>query len=279
MKLPKFILKVNFVTLYKLFKRYILREKPIIHNRKLFLKPDKWDERDFIYKARKHYALIPETTNRENFSQFHLVYDQKNLGSCGLNAFMAVFRRVLQINNQPDFDGSRLFGYYISRGDDEKGIDSGVSLRDMFKAINKYGICCESTWPYIIEKFADTPPDNAFSEAENHQVIRYERIYPVTREAIMDALYHHFPIIFGLKLYESFMSDYVARTGIVPVPKWCEKEQGGHALASFDYEPKKAIGLNSWGEEWGQKGLFEMPWELLTNPKYCQDVWVLYQSE
>jgi C1A family cysteine protease len=279
MKLPKFTWSINFVTLYNLFKRYILGIKPIEHNRKLLLKPDKWDERDLIYKVRQHYLQIPESTHRENFNQFHLVYDQKALGSCGLNAFMAVFRRVLQVNGQPDFDGSRLFGYWISRGDDEKGADAGVSLRDMFKAINKFGICAESTWPYIIEKFAETPPESAFTEAEGHQIIRYERIYPVTRESIMDAICHHFPVVFGLKLFDSFMSDVVARTGIVPIPKRCEKEQGGHALSAFDYESNKAIGLNSWGEEWGQKGLFEIPWELLTNPKYCSDVWVLYQCE
>src|SRR5450759_5290968 len=98
MRLPKFNFSINLVTIIRLFRRYILGIKPVDHSRKLLLKRDKWDERDFIYKVRQHYVQIPESTNDENLKQFNLVYNQDQLGSCGMNAYMAVFRRVLQVN-------------------------------------------------------------------------------------------------------------------------------------------------------------------------------------
>jgi C1A family cysteine protease len=279
MKKTNLIFSINFVTIIRLFRRYILGIKPIVHSHNLSLKRDKWDDRDFIYKVKGPYAPAPKDTLRENIKKLTFVYDQGPLGSCGLNAFDLVKRRVLQVNGQPDCAGSRLFGYYVSRSDDTKSEDSGVTLRDMFKAMNKYGICHESTWPYDISKFAEKPSAEAFKEAGDHQAMRYERIFPITKEAIMDAISQHYPIVYGLTLYESFMSEKTARTGIVPIPKCWEKAQGGHALAGFDYNPDVVPCQNSWGSEWGMKGQFDLPWELLLNRKYCTDVWVLYKSE
>jgi C1A family cysteine protease len=274
MKLPKFNFEINFFTLVKLFRKYILRKK--VQSRNFGLKPDKWDERDIYYKVRRPIELLPPSTNRKNINEFSYRYDQGSIGSCVGNGTVEAFRRILQVNKMPDFELSRLFAYYIAR--EEKYSDSGASIRDAFKAINKFGICSEKTWPYIPDKFAVEPPEEAFAEALDHQSISYERIYPVTKDAIMDALSHRFPVVYGMRLFESFMSVQVARTGIIPMPKKCESEVGGHCKVLFDYEPKKVIELNSWGPEWGQGGIDEVPWEYILS-KYCSDFWVFYKTE
>jgi C1A family cysteine protease len=238
--------------------------------------PDKKDKRDIQYKLRIP-KVTPASTERRNINAFTFRYDQGGLGSCVGNGVVEAFRRVLQVNNQPDFNLSRLFAYYISRED--KLHDTGAVIRDSFKAINNYGICSEFTWPYIINKFAINPSDLAWSEALNHQSIRYESV-PQKKEYIMDAVASGFPVVYGKSVYESFEASEVASTGIVPYPRRCREQLlGGHCMVIFDYDETGTIELNSWGTGWGQNGVCHVPWKYVLHRKLCRDFWVFYQTE
>lgn len=275
-KLP-WIPTINFVAVWNFIKRFILRRRTV-QPQFFGLKRDKPDDRDIMYKVHLP-GLAPETTDMHNVKEFSLRYDQGSLGSCTANAALYAFRRVLQVNSQPDWDGSRLFTYYNARSDDSKGEDSGASIRDVIKGLAKYGVCREKTWPYIVNKFATEPDQAAFFEALDHQAIKYERL-PQTREAIMDAIYRGFPVVYGKILYESFMSEEVARTGVVPNPRTCMESQiGGHAMMIIDYEKDYVIEVNSWGESWGQRGICKVPWKYILNSKLAFDFWVIYITE
>lgn len=238
--------------------------------------PDKPDKRDFVYKIRKP-KLAPETTDRKNINDFPWRYDQGPLGSCVGNGVVEAFRRVLQVNNQPDFDLSRLFAYYIARTN--KNEDTGASIRDAFKAINQLGICGEALWPYLIDKFAAEPSKEAYTEAMFHQSIRYESL-PQSKEYIMDAIYNGFPVVYGKAVYESFESSTVARTGIVPVPRRCKESLlGWHCMVAFDYDKSGTWEPNSWGRSWGLNGICHIPWEYILNRRLCRDFWVFYLTE
>lgn len=273
MKLP-FNLTINFVTLWKLFRKYVLRKKSK-QTRNFGLIPDVKDDRDRVYRI-KSYGAVPSSTKRWNTIQFQWRYNQLNIGSCVGHGVSAAFRRILQHNNQSDFDPSRLFAYYIARRD--KNNDTGASIRDAFKAINIFGLCSEELWPYIPADYAKVPSGKAFDDASLHQSIEYESVR-LTKMSIMDALYNGHPVVFGLTLFESFMSDKVAKTGVVPYPKCWEEEVGGHCMAAFDYDEENVIVLNSWGKEWGQNGVCEIPWKYILNSKYAQDFWVFYKTE
>lgn len=263
--------------LIELIQRLRKRKIETVRGHKFALRKDNKDKRDFLYKAR-HYGILPESTERKNINSFNVRYDQGNIGSCGLNSFMYIFRFMLQHNGQPDFDGSRLYGYYNAR--DNKAEDTGVTLRDVYKSTNKFGICSEQLWPYKVNKFAVEPPVIAYEDGEKHQSIRYERIYPITKDAIKDAISNGIPIQFGMKIFSSFMTDEVAKTGIIPIPSTCfEKCLGGHALAGFDYDKDYLVTLNSWSREWGLDGVCLIPWEIILNPRFVSDVWVLYETE
>ena len=268
---------INFITVWKLFKRYILGKKPA-KVRNFGLKRDKPDPRDILYKVRAP-GLAPESTEMRNFKEFQHIYDQGSLGSCVGNAACSAFRRVLQVNKQPDFEPSRLFAYYNARSEDNKAEDSGASIRDAIKGIAKYGVCSESLWPYIISKFSEKPSVKAFLQGLDHQAIHYERL-PQTKEVIMDAVSRGYPVVYGKMLYESFMSEEVAKTGKVPYPKTCWDDSiGGHAMAIFDYDKEGTIEPNSWSKAWGLGGLAHVPWKYVLNPKLCFDFWVIYIVE
>jgi C1A family cysteine protease len=236
---------------------------------------DKKDDRDVLYKA--HRGRNPKSTDRKNILISPYIYDQKDIGSCVGNGVVKAFRHVLKINEQPDFDASRLFAYWIARED--KLNDTGASIRDAFKAMNKNGLCSEKLHPYITKNFSKTPSEEAFLEALDHQSIRYERLIQ-TKFSIQDAVSHGYPVVYGKLLFESFMSDQTAKTGIVPFPDVRREEfYGGHCMAIFDYDELGTVEVNSWGKEWGQDGTCHVPWEYVLNPQLAFDFWVLYLSE
>jgi len=87
-----------------------------------------------------------------------------------------------------------------------------------------------------------------------------------------------YPIVFGINVYDSFESDDVSKTGIVPLPdKDKEKCLGGHAILIVGFKEidnkNYFIVRNSWGTEWGDNGYCYMPFEYVLNEKLAEDFW------
>jgi C1A family cysteine protease len=85
------------------------------------------------------------------------------------------------------------------------------------------------------------------------------------------------PIVIGFSVYDSFESQEVAQTGMVPMPGSNESMLGGHAVLLVGYDDPRQLWIvrNSWGESWGDKGYFYMPYQYLTDPGLADDFWVL----
>ena len=90
-----------------------------------------------------------------------------------------------------------------------------------------------------------------------------------------------FPFVFGFAVYESFESQQVARTGVVELPKRGEKMLGGHAVmgVGYDDEGRRFTVRNSWGEGWGMKRYFTLPYEYLSNCNLSDDFWTIRRGE
>jgi C1A family cysteine protease len=209
------------------------------------------------------------------------VYDQGHLGSCTANAigFCYHFDELKQSETSV-FQPSRLFIYYNERNmEGHTGEDSGAEIHDGVQCINTLGVCSEENWPYDITKFTEKPSDNCYVNAKNHHSISYRAIEQNINQ-LKAALIDGFPIVFGFSVYESFESDDVAKTGIMPLPKEGEKILGGHAVAlvGFDDSKKVFIVRNSWGEIWGDKGYFYMPYEFIINSAYASDFWTITKT-
>jgi C1A family cysteine protease len=109
------------------------------------------------------------------------------------------------------------------------------------------------------------------------EALSYERV-AVDAVHIKTALAQGFPVVIGISLYESFESDAVSHTGVVPMPK-LPKEQmiGGHCMYVVGYgqKPGTFTVRNSWASDWGDKGDCYFSEAYLGSPKFGSDYWII----
>jgi C1A family cysteine protease len=234
--------------------------------------PDLPDIRDHLFAAASEVLteLPPKVDLRPECPP---IYNQGELGSCTANAIGGALQFDQLKQHQRDFVPSRLLIYYCER--EVEGTideDSGAMIRDGIKCVNRDGAPPEDDWPYEIEKFRDKPPEKAYDEAELHQALTYKRI-PRTLNQMKGCLAAGYPFVFGFRVYESFRSDEVAKTGEAPMPKADEQALGGHAVLAvgYDDEIERFLVRNSWGEEWAQEGYFTLPYSYLTERGLASD--------
>jgi C1A family cysteine protease len=209
------------------------------------------------------------------------VYDQGQLGSCTANAIGAAFQFDQKKQKLDDFMPSRLFVYYNERAiEGTVSSDSGAMIRDGMKSLNKLGVCPEDEWPYQVTKFRNKPTAKCYKDAAHHQALVYRRVLQDLHQ-LQGCLASGYPVVFGFSVYESFESEQVARTGVVPLPKQGEKQLGGHAVLAVGYDDSSQTFWvrNSWGDGWGLKGYCKMPYGYLTSSGLASDFWALYTVE
>lgn len=237
--------------------------------------PDLPDHRDLVYKITKPIDLPPLVDLRPNCPK---VYDQGELGSCtGQSIASAIEFELIKQKSKNIFTPSRLFIYYNERVIEKTvNSDAGAMIRDGIKSVNQQGACPETMWPYLIPKFKKKPSPDCYKQALNSQVLKYQRI-DRSLQQMKTCLASGYPFVFGFSVYESFESQTVAKTGIVPMPLKNEQMMGGHAVKCVGYNNDKQVFIvkNSWGEEWGDKGYFYLPYGYLTDPNLSDDFWAI----
>jgi C1A family cysteine protease len=239
--------------------------------------PDLPDARDHMYAApvAMMAALPPKVDLRPNCPT---PYDQGQLGSCTGNAIAGAvqFEREKQ-HLKPDFVPSRLFIYYGERViEGTVGTDAGAQIRDGIKVVAKQGVPPETDWPYDIARFADKPPPKAYTDALHDRAVSYSRLTQSLSQ-LKGCLASGDPFVFGFTVYDSFESQQVAQTGVVPMPAAGESVLGGHAVLAVGYDDtqQRFIVRNSWGTNWGMKGYFTMPYAYLTERNLSSDLWTI----
>ena len=250
-------------------------------------RPDKPDARDHMFTALMPPASLPTVVDlRPNFPT---AYNQQNLGSCTANSIGAVvafglIKQKILLNPGNSYMPSRLFIYYNERVmEGTISEDAGAEIRDGIKSINTQGVCSESEWPYIVNKFTVAPSKQCYIDALKHKSLAYQSVNQDII-SIQSCLAGGFPFSFGFTVYDSFESDAVARTGVVPMPLMTESVLGGHAVVGVGYNatmkpsmtgipPQTFIVRNSWGPSWGKKGYCFMPFAYLTDKNLSSDFW------
>ena len=239
-------------------------------------KPDLPDHRDYLYTAPEHIAqALPPKVDLS--SQCPPVFDQGQLGSCTSQAIAAAYEFDQKKQGLPDFTPSRLFIYWNERAiEHTTGYDSGAQIRDGIKAVASLGVCPEPEWPYVISKFAIKPPAKCYTDALKDRAVKYARVKRDLQQ-MKACLASGWVFVFGFTVYESFESNEVAQTGVVPMPGPDESVLGGHAVLCVGYndETQRFIVRNSWGPDWGISGYFSMPYEYLTNRGLASDFWTI----
>ncbi len=238
--------------------------------------PDLPDQRDLMYSA-PHATLTTLPLAVDLRAQCPPVYDQGPLGSCTANGLGAAYEFTLKKDNKPDFMPSRLFIYYNERVlMNTVNSDSGAFIRDGIKTLNNTGVCHETTWPYDAQKFAIKPTAKSYREALKCEIKSYQRLLN-TLNQLKGCLAEGYPFVFGFTVYESFMTQDVAKTGIMPMPQANERTEGGHCVMCVGYDDSKNAFLcrNSWGTGWGIAGYFYMPYAYMTSTTLCNDFWTI----
>jgi len=94
-------------------------------------------------------------------------------------------------------------------------------IRDGIKTLAKQGVCSETKWPYIISKFRVKPTPACYKMP---RIIKLLLIAELSRwMKCAHAWLMAFRLSLVLRLYESFESQAVAKTGIVNMPGQGEK--------------------------------------------------------
>lgn len=243
--------------------------------------PDVPDRRDQVFLVEAPVPCPPSVDLRP---QCPPIYDQGQLGSCTANAIAGAihFDRLKQ-GLTPDFIPSRLFIYYNERAmEGTITSDAGAQIRDGIKSVDRFGDCPESRvddfpgWNYTIKDFTAKPPKVCYRLGLKYKAVSYARVGQ-NRDAIRQCLAQGYPVIFGFSVYASFESAEVARTGVAPMPGPTETLLGGHAVLAVGYDDATARLLvrNSWGDQWGDKGYFTLPYDYLEDPNLASDLWTI----
>ncbi len=243
------------------------------YNVKFGFIPDLPDIRDKYFKVSWWDWLwgkaIPDKIDLRD--KFIPCQSQGDLGSCTSFSSLAAAGYLDVLAEKPFGEYSHLFQYYNTRED--KNNDTGGSIRSAFKAMNKFGVCHETLWPYDISRFTEEPPAPCYKEGETRQVIQYSRVNQGKDLRVI--LAQGFPIVYGQSLYGSFMD--TGQNGIVRVPdKSKESVIGGHALCIVGYftDIKCFIVRNSWGRGFGLNGYCLIPFSMIEDENQCCDFWV-----
>lgn len=243
-------------------------------NAKLGWKRDLPDARDYKFKVSAPMTLPEKVDLRDKCP---VIYDQGNIGSCTANSMGGVFQFEQIKQEIPNFIPSRLFIYYNTRAmEGTINSDAGATLRNTIKTMADNGACPEKMWPYH-KCFKKKPTDDCYAEGLKNQVIEYLRV-DHNLYNIRVCLAEGHPISFGMMLFESFMSDYVTNTGIVPMPDLSKEGSiGGHAvmLVGYDDTKQQFIVRNSWGTGWGDNGYFYLPYQYVNTANLTADYWTI----
>lgn len=235
---------------------------------------DRPDLRDFIYEPCHFSSTLPPHFTLPS-EHLPAILNQESLRSCVANEISNVLKYCLSKEGYRIFQPSRLFIYFFGRvlHNFPSDADTGLSIRHGIQSVAQYGACDEILWPYDTVKFKIKPNEECINKAKNTiPKFRYVSI-PNRIETLKSALYEGYPIVFGMTIYESFIYANTWKTGMVPIPQPNEHDIGGHCVAAYGWidEIQCFLMMNSWGEGYGMKGWFYLPYEYVL--KHGWDFW------
>ena len=229
-------------------------------------------------KGREEMNKLTKLNNQPNLKATFVlpklpkVYDQGTNGDCVANAFayVIVLKQTTKI--------SRLFLYALCRILDNTplNVDSGTTIMTACTVLSQYGYCKEDAFPYS-KSIQKLPSLQSFQSSQLVPTYSYQNV-PQDIATIKNVLYSGKPIIFGINVYQSFMTPRVEKTGMIPMPDLkTEVCLGGHCICMVGYNDSNSTFMcaNSWGDTWGFNGFFFLPYKYVSDKRLALDFTVI----
>lgn len=207
------------------------------------------------------------------------IWDQATTSGCtghGSTRGIAYARAKQKL---PYVDLSRIFTYWnarVAEGDPTQ--DDGASVGDVIAASLKFGDCPYAEYPTTDAMVVTPPTQQAFKDAIQHKALTVSAVSGSDQAGLAYHFKHCIsvllsPVVLGFTVYESFESDEVAKTGIVPMPGPNEQVVGGHCVVATAYDDTSQMITcdNSWNTDWGIGGRFKIPYAYLFDPNMADD--------
>jgi C1A family cysteine protease len=235
---------------------------------------DVHDVRDRMYHASSLARSLPQSVDLREWGG--PIKDQGEEGSCTGHAFSSAREWIARKyeNTSPLLSPQYLYvEELIANGSFPE--DDGAMPRTGCQVLTSQGCCEASLYPYVAGGLS-SPTIEQTRNASKYKAGAYHRIATLTDFLSCLTDPRPWPVLVGFVVYESFMTQQVADTGIMPVPKPGELQQGGHEVLCLGYDLPRQLALiqNSWGNSWGQLGYFWMP--LATIASADTDLWIVH---
>jgi len=247
------------------------------------LQPSPQDDRDYWFE--NPGKLEPKTFNLTNLPKrvdllpwLDKVENQGSLGSCTANAATSALECLMSQHGRR-IQQSRLFVYYNARvrQNPDNIQDTGSNIHLAHAELTKKGSTSEDNWPYLEANVNTKPSDDAYTEAANHLVTRYERVLPafyfnnkqIHIDAILVSIASGIPVTFGAYIGNDFfglsgkLDTHLAKynptqrltpeTGLAGLHAMC--------IVGYDLKARYFIVENSWGPDWGDGGFWAMSFD------------------
>ncbi|KAF8596208.1 cysteine proteinase [Ceratobasidium sp. AG-I] len=244
--------------------------------------PDSLDDRDYYFEFKPEQPLGDHVDLRPGCPS---VYNQMQMNSCTAHAVAGAFEYSVTNQKLPLFSPSRLFIWYNARAkltgvQDAVKKNYGSMMRDAIKSLSPEanGVCSEADWPYEEDKYdkttklfvdgakaAQKPPCIVTQHAHQHTAVKYESFQTTDQEQLIkelrQCLDRGLPFVFVMA-HDDVLADSSKK----------DTSNKLHSLMGVGYDQTEQVFIirNSWGETWGDKGHFYMPYTFL---KYCNNFW------
>lgn len=174
--------------------------------------------------------------------------------------------------------------------------DSGASMSAVVWALQNVGELSEAAYPYTVANVIGGTRGNTKLAAAYKfpayptAAVGTKQVAPVnikfggtpiaraaTLAVMINALATRRAILVGISVYKSFESRAALSTGTVPMPSPREVLLGGHAicLCGYDTRTQRFTFVNSWGKSYGNRGMFTIPFDYVSNWNYAFDAWII----
>lgn len=226
-----------------------------------------------VYDKAEVFAPLADNAKNplpDNVSLLKYCPSRKNQGSQGscvgwASAYAArtilYARQTGEKPNSVKFSPSYLYNQIALKG------CQGSYLHNAMETMKKGGVAPYSKFAYTEKSCSKQPSSDVKKLAANYKTKGFNRLskggsnYETDLLAIKQNLAQGAPVVIGMEVGGSFMTKMMGKSFWKPTKSdYYKSGFGGHAMCVIGYDDFKEGGafeiMNSWGENWGKKGVF-----------------------